>query len=254
MGVSFGGESIFGKVCKTSIFEHFTVEPELVQLIWNFVEDFLVCICSQDILFEKNRWWFGEAIKYTKVYQTGVVYHSGVDDCIWYIHYIMLIVYLRIYSMTKHGHVSWWFGCMPHWNQTLAGHVSWHLCKTQANIWHCQHWVFSLYKTACQQGNEPWHQAGSNSGGGYWIAMLLPMGGRLPKLDEALRENLEQKVRLSAIGRILPGSSQSLRESHPVQHWSICTIGSQHYYTTTHQLTFLMFSHYFQLSCKMSWS
>ena len=31
-GVSLGGESIFGKVHRTSTFEHFTVEPELVQL------------------------------------------------------------------------------------------------------------------------------------------------------------------------------------------------------------------------------
>ena len=46
------------------------------------MEDLLVCICNQEILFEKKRWWFGEAIKYTKVYQKGVVYHSGVDDCI----------------------------------------------------------------------------------------------------------------------------------------------------------------------------
>jgi len=31
MGVSLGGESVFGKVHKTPTFEHFTVEPELVQ-------------------------------------------------------------------------------------------------------------------------------------------------------------------------------------------------------------------------------
>jgi len=47
MGVSLGGESIFGKVRKTSTFEYFTVEPEHVQSTWNFVEDLLVCICSQ---------------------------------------------------------------------------------------------------------------------------------------------------------------------------------------------------------------
>ena len=53
-GVSLGGESIFSKVHKTSIFEYFTVEPELVQSTWNFGEDLLVCICSQENLFEKN--------------------------------------------------------------------------------------------------------------------------------------------------------------------------------------------------------
>ena len=31
MGVSLGGESIFSKVHGTATFEHFTVEPELVQ-------------------------------------------------------------------------------------------------------------------------------------------------------------------------------------------------------------------------------
>jgi len=69
--VSLGGESIFGKVHRTSTSEHFTVEPQVVQLTWNFVDDLLVCICSQEILFEEKRWWFGEAIKYTKVYQWG---------------------------------------------------------------------------------------------------------------------------------------------------------------------------------------
>jgi len=53
-GVSLGGESIFSKVHQTSTFEYFTVEPELVQSTWNFVEDLLVCICSQENLFEKE--------------------------------------------------------------------------------------------------------------------------------------------------------------------------------------------------------
>ena len=39
-------------------------------------------MCRQAILFERKRLQFGEAIKYTKVYQMGVVYHSGADDCI----------------------------------------------------------------------------------------------------------------------------------------------------------------------------
>jgi len=54
MGVSLGGGSIFSKVDRTSTFEHFTVEPELFQSTWNFVEDLLVCMCNQEILFEKN--------------------------------------------------------------------------------------------------------------------------------------------------------------------------------------------------------
>jgi len=54
-GVSLGGESIFSKVRRISTFEHFTVEPQLVQLTLNFVDDLLVCICSQEILFEEKR-------------------------------------------------------------------------------------------------------------------------------------------------------------------------------------------------------
>ena len=44
-----GDESSFSKVRKTSIFEHFTVEPELVQSTWNFVDTLLVCMCRQEI-------------------------------------------------------------------------------------------------------------------------------------------------------------------------------------------------------------
>jgi len=96
-GVSLGCESIFSKVHRTSTFEHFTVEPQLVQLTWNFVDNLLVCICSQEILFEERQWWFGEAIKYTKVYQMGVVYHSGVDDCST----LEILVYLRKLLSTR---------------------------------------------------------------------------------------------------------------------------------------------------------
>ena len=35
-----------------------------------------------------------------------------------------------------------------------------------------------------------------------WIRMLYPWGGRLPKLDEVLREDLKWKLRLFAFGRI----------------------------------------------------
>ena len=35
-----------------------------------------------------------------------------------------------------------------------------------------------------------------------WIRMLYSWGGRLPKLDEALREDLKWKLRLFAFGRI----------------------------------------------------
>ena len=66
-----------------------TKHPFLNILLWNqnlfnqFEILWMPCwyVCRQEILFERKRSQSGEAIKYTKVYQMGVVYHSGVDDC-----------------------------------------------------------------------------------------------------------------------------------------------------------------------------
>ena len=68
---------------------------------------------------------------------------------------------------------------------------------------------------------------------------------RYTKLDEALREDLKQKARLPAMGRFSPGSPRSPRENRQVRRRSICSIGSQHYYTTAYRFTLLMLSHYF---------
>jgi len=92
----------------------------------------LVCICNQEILFEKKRWWFGEAIKYTKVYQKGVVYHSGVDDCtwglIWFLFHLLSCAN-KIYTplLQRLAHRSYSERCCPFkmGNEQAAKHRPW---------------------------------------------------------------------------------------------------------------------------------
>jgi len=141
-GVSFGGESIFGTFRETSTFEHFTVEPELIQSTWNFVNDLLVCICSQGNLFEEKRWRFGEAIKYTKVYQMGVVYHSGVDDCI-YIASILgnqkylgttRVVFDQALCLRKFDALAWRIRVYQQWHTTHSG--TWRCVADVGYFWH----------------------------------------------------------------------------------------------------------------------